>query len=202
MNAENWDLGFAVNFTSVQALLNKARKYATSHPSSSSTLEPIRFIFTSSTATYGQPLPEVVLPTTACFPAGAYGFEKLMGEYFVTEYTRKGWIQGLSCKLPTIVVRPGPPSRATSSFVSGIIREPLHGEEATCPIGRDLDDRLLDETKLFVASAGTTLTNLARAARDVDFSKVLPHSRSVELPGFTVTVREEIEALRQVAGDE
>lgn len=186
-----------VNFDSVRTLLDKAKKYRET-PSSS----PIRFIFTSSTATYGQPLPSVVTPTTACFPAGAYGFAKLLGEYFVSEYTRKDYIEGISCKLPTIVVRPGPPSRATSAFVSGIIREPLHGEEAVCPIGTSVDDKVLEETKLFVASAGTTLKNLALAAKDVDLKKMLSHTRSVELPGFTVSVKEEIDALRKVAGDE
>ena len=191
---ENWDLGMAVNFDSVRALLEQCR-----HAKGSG--EPIRFVFTSSTATYGQPLPDVVLPTPACFPSGAYGIAKLLGEYLVTEYTRKGFVCGISVKLPTIVVRPGPPSRATSAFVSGIIREPLHGKQAVCPIGTSVDDPVLAQTKLWVASGGVTLRNIARAMH-FEEAKMLKHWRSVELPGFTVTVKEEIDALRKVAGDE
>ncbi|KDN41233.1 NAD(P)-binding protein [Tilletiaria anomala UBC 951] len=163
---------------------------------------PIRYVYVSATAVYGQPLPEVVLPMTACFPFGAYGTAKFMCEQLVTEYSRKGWIDGISVRPPTVVVRPGPPSRASSAFVSGIIREPLHGQQAICPVGSGMDDtETLKGTRVWVASSGITVRNIARAMK-VDTSNMNAHSRAVELPGFTISLFEQIEALRQVAGHE
>lgn len=195
---ENWDLGMKVNIDSTRALLEKARH------SRNAQGQPIKFVFTSSVATYGGPLPHVVLPSTAHQPEGAYGMAKLMGEYFVTEYTRKGFVNGLSVKLPTIVPRPGVPSRATSAFVSGIVREPLNGVEAICPVGSSLEDPVLKSLEVWVAKPSTTLENLARAKNIIDASadKITRWSRSVQLPGFTVSIREIIEALRTVRGDE
>ncbi|EPQ28134.1 uncharacterized protein PFL1_04461 [Pseudozyma flocculosa PF-1] len=194
---ENWDLGMKVNFDSTRLLLEKARHTRNSQGG------PIRFIFTSSVATYGGELPHLVLPSTACQPEGAYGTAKLMGEYLVTEYSRRGFIDGLSVKLPTIVPRPGAPSRATSAFVSGIVREPLNGVEAVCPVGSSIDDPALDKLEVWVAKPSTTLENLARA-KDVvvqSADRITRWSRSVQLPGFTVSIRQIIEALRTVRGD-
>lgn len=189
-----------INFDSTRLLLEKARH---SRPASG---EPVRFVFTSSVATYGGELPEVVLPSTSCTPEGAYGTAKLMGEYLVSEYSRMGFVNGLSVKLPTIVPRPGVPSRATSAFVSSIVREPLAGVRATCPIGTSPDDPLLSTTGVWVAKPSTTLINLAHASRVLadrsTLSRVARWSRSVQLPGFTTTVREIIDALREVKGDE
>ena len=198
--AENWDLGMKINVDSTRALLEKARHSQTSSG------KPIKFIFTSSVATYGGDLPDVVLPSTACTPEGAYGTEKLIGEYLVTEYSRRGFVNGISVKLPTIVPRPGAPSRATSAFVSGIVREPLAGQEAICPVGSSLDDPVLAALGVWVAKPSTTLENLARAkdvlAAEEQSPKMLRWSRSVQLPGFTTTILEIIEALRSIRGDE
>ena len=168
--------------------------------------EPVTFVFTSSVATYGGHLPDVVLPSTACTPEGAYGMAKLMGEMLVTEYTRRGYINGISVKLPTVVPRPGVPSRATSAFVSGIVREPLRGVEAICPIGNSISDPVLSELAVWVAKPSTTLANIAQAKNVVLRSEtremMTGWSRSVQLPGFTVTVGEIIEALRKVRGQQ
>lgn len=189
-----------VNLDSTRALLEKARHSRTSKG------DPVRFVFTSSVATYGGDFPDPVLPSTACTPEGAYGTAKLIGEYLVTEYTRRGFVKGISVKLPTIVPRPGPPSRATSAFVSGIVREPLAGQQAICPVGSHIDDPVLQQLGVWVAKPSTTLSNLAAAKvilHDANSSsKILGWSRSVQLPGFTVTVREIIESLREVRGDE
>ncbi|PWN32754.1 NAD-P-binding protein [Meira miltonrushii] len=197
---ENWDLGMRVNVDSTRALLEKARHQKTKQD------KPITFIFTSSVATYGGQLPDEVLPSTSCTPEGAYGTEKLICEYYVTEYTRKGFVNGISIKLPTIVPRPGPPSRATSAFVSGIVREPLAGQEAICPIGSGLEDAILQQTGVWVAKPSTTLANFVKAKQllsNTDLSKnILPWSRSVQLPGFTVSVHDIIQALRNVKGDD
>ncbi|UZJ53731.1 hypothetical protein CBS101457_003051 [Exobasidium rhododendri] len=195
---ENFDLGMRINFDSTRALLDKARH------SKDKNGNPITFVFTSSVATYGGDLPDVVLPSTACTPEGSYGMAKLMGEMLVTEYTRRGYINGISVKLPTVVPRPGVPSRATSAFVSGIVREPLAGVEAICPIGTSLSDPILNETGVWVAKPSTTLHNIAQAKNVIinaaSRDKMTPWSRSVQLPGFTVTVAQIIEALHKVRG--
>jgi nucleoside-diphosphate-sugar epimerase len=197
---ENFDLGMRVNFDSTRALLEKARHTKRQNG------EPITFVFTSSVATYGGDLPDLVLPSTATTPEGSYGMAKLMGEMLVTEYTRRGYINGISVKLPTVVPRPGVPSRATSAFVSGIVREPLSGVEAICPIGNSISDPLLDKVGVWVAKPSTTLANIAQAKNVVmkaeSKEKMTAWSKSVQLPGFTVTVAEIIQALRNVRGQE
>lgn len=191
---DNFDLGLAVNVDSVRAVLNRARAESDKRP------EPIKFIFTSSLAVYGGPLPEVVGPSTIATPEGAYGCGKLVAELLVNEYTRRGFIDGRILRLPTIVVRPGVPSAATSAFISGIIREPLQGQEALCPVGDGLGSPEL-ELAAWVASPETTIRNFV-IAKHVPASKFLPHTRAVYLPGFTTTVREELEALKEVAGED
>lgn len=108
---------------------------------------------------------------------------------------------GRSIKLPTVVIRPGPPSVATSAFVSGIVREPLAGQGSTCPIGSSADDPLLSKTGVWVASPRVTLRNFARA-RLIPAEKFPTHSRSVQLPGFTTTVREILDALVKVTTED
>jgi nucleoside-diphosphate-sugar epimerase len=158
----------------------------------------IRFIFTSSLAVYGGPLPDVVTYSTIATPEGAYGMGKLVSEMLVNEYTRRGFVDGVNLRLPTIVVRPGVPSAATSAFISGIIREPLHGVEAICPVGTGLDSPEL-QLAAWVASPETTVANFV-IAKHIPSSKFLKHTRTVYLPGFTTTVKEELDALAEVAG--
>ncbi|KAL1412683.1 hypothetical protein Q8F55_000430 [Vanrija albida] len=185
---DEFDLGLAVNVDSVRLLLERARRCATAP----------KFIFTSSLAVYGGPLPEVVGPSTIATPEGAYGTGKLVSELLVNEYTRRGFVDGRVLRLPTIVVRPGPPSAATSAFLSGIVREPLSGQEAICPVGDGLDSPQL-ALAAWVASPETTIRNFV-IAKHVPAAAFLPHTRAVYLPGFTVTVRQELEALAEVAG--
>ncbi|KAG6915970.1 hypothetical protein DXG01_009059 [Tephrocybe rancida] len=189
-----FDVGAQVNVDSIRLLLDAIRRKQ----------EPgghlIKFIFTSSLAVYGGPLPEIILPSTIATPESAYGVGKLASELFINEYTRRGFIDGRILRLPTIVVRPGPPSPATSAFISGIIREPLHGLETTCPIGDSLDSPALN-LPLWLASPHTTIANIVHA-KHVPAEQFPPHSRVVCLPGFTATVRDEILALEKVAGRE
>ncbi|CAO1613025.1 unnamed protein product [Parajaminaea phylloscopi] len=190
---QQFDLGMTVNFDSTRALLNRARR---AHTESG---KLVKFILTSSVATYGGPLPDVVVPSTTAAPESSYGTAKLLCELLVTEYSRRGFVDGRSVKLPTVVVRPGPPSQATSAFVSGIVREPLEGKRAVCPIGTGPLDPLLRETRVWVASRRVTLSNLCHA-RKVPATLLPAHSRSVALPGFTVTVRGILDALCRVTG--
>ncbi|WVQ85802.1 hypothetical protein IAT38_007970 [Cryptococcus sp. DSM 104549] len=189
---DNFDLGLKVNIDSIRMMLEGARSV---RPVSGN---PIKFIFTSSLAVYGGPLPHTVDIHTIATPEGAYGMGKLSSELLVNEYTRRGLIDGRILRLPTIVVRPGVPSAATSAFISGIIREPLHGVEALCPVGNGFDSPELD-LAAWVASPETTIRNFV-IAKHVPAEKFLPHTRVAYLPGFTVTVREELEALEKVAG--
>ncbi|KAI0775507.1 NAD-P-binding protein [Trametes elegans] len=190
---DNFDLGVKVNVDSVRSVLDAAR-YAGER-----TGTVLKFIFTSSLAVYGGPLPPVITPDTIATPQSAYGMGKLVDELFVNEYTRRGFVDGRILRLPTIVVRPGPPSAATSAFVSGIIREPLQGTPTTCPIGDGPASPALAALALWVASPETTAANL-RAARHVPARAFAPHTRVVCLPGFTTTVRAELDALAAVAG--
>jgi nucleoside-diphosphate-sugar epimerase len=125
---------------------------------------------------------------------------KLTSELLVNEYTRRGFVDGRIMRLPTIVVRPGVPSNATSAFISGIIREPLKGLEAICPVGNSPDSPELS-LAAWLASPETTIKNFIQA-KHVPADKFLPHTRVVYLPGFTATVKEELDALVTVAGPE
>ncbi|KAI0629861.1 hypothetical protein C8Q77DRAFT_1220049 [Trametes polyzona] len=190
---DNFDFGIKVNVDSVRFVLDAARH------AGAQAGRVIKFIFTSSLAVYGGPLPDIVTPETIATPQGAYGTAKLVDELFINEYTRRGFVDGRILRLPTIVVRPGPPSAATSAFVSGIIREPLQGLPTTCPIGDSPSSAALSALALWVASPETTIRNFVRA-RHVPASRFAPHTRVVCLPGFTTTVREELDALAEVAG--
>jgi len=116
----------------------------------------------------------------------------------VNEYTRRGWIDGRIMRLPTIVVRPGVPAASTSAFISGIIREPLRGVESICPIGDSIDSAELS-LRIWLASPETTIQNFI-IAKHIPAEKFFSHTRVVYLPGFTATVREELEALEEIAG--
>jgi nucleoside-diphosphate-sugar epimerase len=139
------------------------------------------------------------MPNTQPTPEGSYGCGKLVAELLVNEYSRRGFVDGITIRLPTIVVRPGAPSPATSAAISGIIREPLHGVEAICPYGNSYDDPALDKLEVWVCSPQNVIDNFVIASH-VPAEKFPSHSRVVNLPGFTVTVKQELEALKEVAG--
>jgi len=191
---DNFDLGIGVNVDSIRLMLEAARHHHT--PSS----PLIKFIFTSSLAVYGGPLPSIITPETLATPEGSYGCGKLIAETFVNEYTRRGFVDGRIVRLPTIVVRPGAPSAATSAFLSGIVREPLKGIEAICPIGDGVHSEELG-LAAWLASPEITVKNFI-IAKHVPAEAFKKHTRVICLPGFTATVRDEIDALREVAGEE
>ncbi|MBF4800431.1 D-erythronate dehydrogenase [Aeromonas hydrophila] len=174
---QDFDLGWQVNLDTTRSLLEACRH---ARPG-------IRFVFTSSLAVYGGPLPELVNDGTALTPTSSYGAQKAMGELLVNDYSRKGYVDGLALRLPTICVRPGKPNRAASSFVSSIIREPLQGEITVCPVSPEL--------RLWLSSPATVVANFLLAA-------TLPRgdNRSINLPGISVTVGEMLTALTQAGG--
>src|SRR5580700_1805454 len=122
------DLGYRVNLDGTRAVLDACRALGSAP----------RLVFASSLAVYGGALPPAVGDDTALTPQSSYGAQKAIGELLVNDYSRKGFVDGRALRLPTVVVRPGRPNRAASTFASSIIREPLTGKDAVCPVSPDL----------------------------------------------------------------
>ncbi|WP_280565229.1 D-erythronate dehydrogenase [Chromohalobacter sp. 48-RD10] len=178
----DFELGMRVNLEATQALLEACR----AHP------RRLPFLFASSLAVFGpglaQPVPEEVGPQ----PRSSYGAQKAIGELLVNDYSRRGFIDGRVCRLPTIVARPGKPNQAASSFASSIIREPLAGQRAVCPVDPELP--------LWLSSPRAVVGNL-RHALQLD-GDALGEWRTLNLPGITVTVTQLLDALERQAGVE
>jgi nucleoside-diphosphate-sugar epimerase len=177
----DFDLGMRVNLDGTRALLDTLRAEG----------RRPKVVFASSVAVFGGELPPVVTDAATPTPQSSYGVQKLIGELLVADYTRKGMIDGRAVRLPTIVVRPGKPNAAASSFASGIIREPLAGLDAPCPVDPD--------TELWLSSPATAIANLVHAHE-------LPAQRwrgprALSLPGITVTVRSMLDSLASVGGE-
>ena len=149
-----------------------------------------RVIFTSSIAVFGAPFPEIIEDEYFTTPLTSYGTQKAICELLLSDYSRRGFLDGVGIRLPTICVRPGKPNKAASGFFSGIIREPLAGEEAILPVP--------DTVRHGHASPRAAVGFLVHAAT-LDTSKV-GSRRSLAMPSVSVTVAEQIEALKRVAG--
>lgn len=177
----DFDIGMRVNVDATRALLELTRTLPA----------PPKFVFTSSIAVFGGALPAVLPDDQILTPQGSYGAQKAMGELLVSDMSRRGIIDGRSLRLPTVAVRPGKPNKAASSFASGIIREPLAGVDAVCPTA--------PETKMWVQSPPRVIENIL-IGHDAPAS-ALANTRSISVPGITVSVREMMDSLRRVAGD-
>jgi len=183
---EDFELGMAVNLTATQTILEIARRHGTCP----------RLVFASSCAAYGGDMPAVIDDRQQLTPQTSYGTQKAIGELLINDYSRKGYVDGRALRYPTVVVRPGKPNKAASTFASSIIREPLQGEEAVCPVTPD--------TPMWLASPRSIVANTAKAhALDADaWAAGNGTWRAVALPGFQVTVGEMVAALERVAGAE
>jgi len=177
----NTDLGYRVNLDGTRAVLDACRALGT---------RP-RLVFASSLAVYGGVLPPTVGDDTALTPQTSYGTQKALGELLVNDYSRKGFVDGRALRLPTVVVRPGRPNRAASTFASSIIREPLSGQDAVCPVSPD--------TVMALASPRRIVEGLVHALALP--GEAFGASRSLQLPGFSVAVGEMAAALRRAGGD-
>jgi nucleoside-diphosphate-sugar epimerase len=177
----DFDLGMRVNVDATRLLLERCRTLAA----------PPKFVFTSSLAVFGGPLPDPVPDDAPLMPQTSYGTQKAIGEYLVYDMTRKGMLDGRSLRLPTVTVRPGKPNKAASSFASGIIREPLAGIDAPCPVA--------PTTRMWVTSPRAVVANLV-CGHEAPAS-AFAQTRSVNVPGILVGVGEMVTALRRVAGD-
>ncbi|PZO82436.1 MAG: NAD-dependent epimerase [Mesorhizobium amorphae] len=150
-----------------------------------------RVVFTSSMAVFGAPLPAVVPDGFTPAPLTSYGTQKLMGELLLADHTRKGFIDGVGIRLPTVCVRPGKPNAAASGFFSGIIREPLAGQTAVLPVPREV---------VHAHASPRAAVGFLLHAATLDGDR-LGHARSLNMPATAVSVGEQIEALRRVGGD-
>ncbi|CAG2181410.1 unnamed protein product, partial [Oppiella nova] len=179
------DLGFKVNVELTHNLLEVIR-----HQNRPQT----RLVFASSCAVYGwpQPMDQDIDEKTAVLAQSSYGNQKAMSELLIADYTRKGFIDGRVLRLPTVSVRSGSANQAVTSFASGIIREPLSGRVAICPVARDL--------KIWITSPETVVKNFIHAA--ILPANALGAHRNVNLPGITVTVDQMVKSLAQIAGQE
>jgi len=177
-----FDTGMRVNLDATRALLERCRKLN----------KPPTFVFTSSLAVFGGKLPDPVPDDAPLTPQTSYGAQKAIGELLVYDMTRKGFIDGRSLRLPTVTVRPGKPNKAASSFASGIIREPLSGIDAVCPVP--------PQTEIWITSPRQVIDNLI-VGHDVAAAKFPGDTRSVNVPGLRISVAAMVDALRRVAGD-
>ncbi len=177
-----FDTGYRVNLDGTRNLLEACRKLHA----------PPRLVFASSLAVFGGPLPAVVGDSVTPTPQTSYGTQKVIGEYLVNDYSRKGYLDGRSLRLPTIVVRPGKPNLASTSFASGMFREPLNGVVCEVPVH--------DTIEMWILSPGKVIDAFVHAYE-------LPQTawgtqRALTLPGITFGVKQGVEALRRIAGDE
>lgn len=151
-----------------------------------------RVVFTSSIAVFGAPFPEVIPDDFQLTPLTSYGTQKAMGELLLADFSRRGLIDGVGIRLPTISVRPGPPNAAASGFFSSIVREPLAGTEAILPVPRSV--------RHIHAGPRSAVANLIHAA-ELDSAR-LGERRNLTMPSLSVTVAEQLQALERVAGSE
>ena len=180
----DFDLGIRANLRATEALLASCRALGTS---------PL-VVFSSSLAVFGgsgdHPLPEIVDDQTLPNPQTSYGAQKVIGEQLLADYTRKGFLRGRALRLVSVSVRPGRPNAAASGFMSGIIREPLAGQRATCPVGPD--------TEVALASPAKAIAGLRCAATASD--QAWGGRSAVNLPALTISLADMADALAWIAG--
>jgi nucleoside-diphosphate-sugar epimerase len=186
----DFDKGYRVNLDGTRRLFEAIRKESGGIAGSVAGSYCPRVVFTSSIAVFGAPFPEAIDDEFLNAPLTSYGTQKAVCELLLSDYSRRGFFDGIGIRLPTICVRPGKPNKAASGFFSGIIREPLAGEEALLPVA--------DTVRHWFASPRAAVAFLMHAAQ-LDSAK-LGTRRNLSMPGVCATVGEEIEALRKVAG--
>jgi nucleoside-diphosphate-sugar epimerase len=179
----DFDKGYRINLDGTRYLFDAIRLIGDGY-------KP-RVVFTSSIAVFGAPFPEAIGDEFFTTPLTSYGVQKAIGELLLADYTRRGFFDGVGIRLPTICVRPGRPNKAASGFFSNIIREPLNGEEAVLPVSEDV--------RHSHASPRSAVGFLIHAAT-IDGER-LGARRNLTMPSISVTVAEQIDALRRIAGD-
>ena len=179
----DFDKGYRINLDGTRMLLDAIRKVGDGY-------RP-RFVFTSSIAVFGAPFPEAIGDEFFNTPLLSYGTQKAIDELLLADYSRRGFIDGIGIRLPTICIRPGLPNKAASGFFSNILREPLAGKEAVLPVSEDV--------RHWHATPRSAVGFLLHAGT-MDLATVGPR-RGLSMPGLSATVGEQIAALRRVAGE-
>jgi nucleoside-diphosphate-sugar epimerase len=177
----DFDKGYAVNLDASRALLEAVRQMPDYFP---------RVVFASSTAVFGVPFPDPIPDDFHLTPRSSYGAQKAATELLLNDYIRRGFLDGIALRLPTICIRPGLPNKAASGFYSNILREPLNGRPAVLPVP--------DSIRHWFASPRSAVGFFLHAAV-MDLAKVGPN-RAINMPGLSATVADQIAALRKVAG--
>jgi nucleoside-diphosphate-sugar epimerase len=180
----DFDKGYRVNLDGTRRLFEAIRQAGAGY-------RP-RLVFTSSIAVFGAPFPEAIDDEFLSAPLTSYGTQKAIAELLLSDYTRRGFFDGVGIRLPTICVRPGKPNKAASGFFSGIIREPLSGEDAVLPVP--------ESVRHWFASPRAAVGFLLHAAALP--AEQLGARRNLTMPGVCTTVAEQIEALKRVAGEQ
>ena len=178
----DFEKGYRVNLDGTRALFEAIRHWPEYKP---------RVVFTSSVAVFGAPFPAAIGDEFHTTPLTSYGTQKAIGELLLADYSRRGFLDGVGIRLPTICIRPGLPNKAASGFFSGILREPLAGHDAVLPVS--------DDVRHWFASPRAAIGMVLHAAT-MDTAP-LGARRTLSMPGLSATVGEQIEALRRVAGD-
>ena len=178
---EDFELGMKVNLHGTMHFL-EALRAQNNGP---------QLVFASSLAVYGGDLPDIITDDLILTPQTSYGVQKAASELLINDYSRRGFIDGRSLRLPTVVVRPGKPNKALSGFCSSIIREPLQGLDYVCPVG--------EATEMWVLSPRKTVEAFIHAAEIP--AAAWGSSRAVSLPGIVISVHEIIQTLREIGGD-
>ncbi len=178
----DFEKGYRVNLDGVRALFEAIASIDDYQP---------RFIYASSLAVFGAPFPTKIPDDYHLTPLTSYGTQKAIGEMLLNDFSRRGFLDGVGIRFPTICIRPGKPNKAASGFYSGILREPLKGQEAILPVGRDL--------RHWFASPRAAVGYIEHAAT-MD-TAALGAQRCITMPGVSATVQEQIDALCDVAGE-
>ena len=179
----DFEKGYRVNLDGTRLLFEAIRKVGDGY-------KP-KLVFTSSIAVFGAPFPDAIGDEFLNAPLTSYGTQKAIGELLLSDYTRRGFFDGIGIRLPTICVRPGKPNKAASGFFSGILREPLSGQEAVLPVP--------DSVRHWFASPRAAIEFLIHASKIN--TELLGTRRNLSMPGLSCTVAEQIAALGRVAGD-
>ena len=181
----DFDKGYRINLDSTRALFEAIRQEGLKSP-----YNP-KLVFTSSIAVFGAPFPDKISDEFFCAPLTSYGAQKAIDELLLSDYSRKGFFDGIGIRLPTICIRPGKPNKAASGFFSNILREPLSGQEAVLPVSEDV--------RHWHASPRAAVGFLIHAAT-LDTATLGPR-RNLNMPGLSATVGEQLEALKRFGGE-
>lgn len=186
----DFDKGYCINLDGMRNLLEAIRQEGANNHSTHGPYVP-KLVFSSSSGIFGAPFPPAISDEFHVTPLTSYGAQKAIGELLLADYSRRGFVDGVGIRFPSIVIRPGKPNASAGGFFSGIIREPLQGSEALLPVEDDV---------IFTHASPRSAVGFLLHGASLNREELGPRI-NLSMPGVCVTVGEQIEALRRVAGD-